>query len=68
MNFRSDAGIFSILIVVSDIFVHLQAAGDEEAEKYERTFILQLLGTSSVTNSCEVWFSFSLALDIFFLI
>lgn len=54
MNFRSDAGIFSILIVVSDIFVHLQAAGDEEAEKYERTFILQLLGTSSVTNSCEV--------------
>ncbi|XP_022841579.1 CCR4-NOT transcription complex subunit 11 isoform X1 [Olea europaea var. sylvestris] len=32
----------------------VNAAGDEEAEKYERTFILQLLGTSSVTNSCEL--------------
>ncbi|KAL0397159.1 UNVERIFIED_CONTAM: CCR4-NOT transcription complex subunit [Sesamum calycinum] len=36
------------------LFAHLQAAYNDEAEKYERAFILQLLGSSNMTSSREL--------------
>lgn len=49
----------SVMIVLVCGFVHFQAACDDEAEKYERAFVLQLLGSSSTTSSREVLFRFN---------
>lgn len=50
-----------VMVGYCTAIVDLQAASDEEGEKSERVFILQLLGSASSTNKEEVLLN-----DLFF--